>query len=77
MTQHNEKGSQRDLVLYRIETAKSDVKSAKILLKRENTEERTTGPTTEFIILSQQYMHLMAMLTRDIRTLLQILIRII
>ena len=33
MTQHNEKGSQRDLVLYRIETAKSDVKSAKILLE--------------------------------------------
>ena len=31
--QHNEKGSQRDLVLYRIETAKSDVKSAKILLE--------------------------------------------
>lgn len=33
MTQHNEKGTQRDLVLYRIETAKSDVKSAKILLE--------------------------------------------
>ena len=33
LTQHNEKGSQRDLVLYRIETAKSDVKSAKILLE--------------------------------------------
>lgn len=33
MMQHNEKGSQRDLVLYRIETAKSDVKLAKILLE--------------------------------------------
>lgn len=33
MTQHNEKGTQRDLVLYRIETAKSDIKSAKILLE--------------------------------------------
>lgn len=31
--QHNEKGTQRDLVLYRIETAKSDIKSAKILLE--------------------------------------------
>lgn len=33
MTQHNEKGTQRDLVLYRIEVAKSDIKSAKILLE--------------------------------------------
>lgn len=33
MTQHNEKGTQHDLVLYRIEAAKSDIKSAKILLE--------------------------------------------
>lgn len=33
MKQHNEKGTKRDLVLYRIRTAKSDVKSAKILLE--------------------------------------------
>lgn len=33
MTQHNEKGTQRDLVLYRLEAAKSDIKSAKILLE--------------------------------------------
>lgn len=33
MTQHNEKGTQRDLVLYRLEVAKSDIKSAKILLE--------------------------------------------
>ena len=32
MTQHNEKGTRRDLVLYRLEVAKSDIKSAKILL---------------------------------------------
>lgn len=31
--QHNENGTKKDLVLYRIETAKSDVKSAKILLE--------------------------------------------
>lgn len=30
--QHNEKGTRRDLVLYRLEVAKSDIKSAKILL---------------------------------------------
>lgn len=30
--QHNENGTQKDLVLYWIETAKSDIKSAKILL---------------------------------------------
>lgn len=33
MTQHNEKGTRRDLVFYRLETAKSDIKSAEILLK--------------------------------------------
>lgn len=33
MTQHNEKGTQKDLILYRLEIAKSDIKSAKILLK--------------------------------------------
>lgn len=33
MKQHNEKGTRRDLVMYRIETARSDIKSAKILLE--------------------------------------------
>lgn len=33
MTQHNEKGTRRDLALYRLEVAKSDIKSAKILLE--------------------------------------------
>ena len=32
MTRHNDSGSRNDLVRYRIETAKSDMKSAKILL---------------------------------------------
>lgn len=75
--QHNEKGSQRDLVLYRIETAKSDVKSAKILLEAGEYRGANNRAYYGIFILSQQYMHLMAMLTRDIRTLLQILIRII
>ena len=30
--QPNEKGTQKDLVLYRIETSKSDIKAAEILL---------------------------------------------
>ena len=33
MTYHNEKGTKQDLVLYRLEAAKSDIKSAKILLE--------------------------------------------
>nr|WP_317283869.1 HEPN domain-containing protein [uncultured Sellimonas sp.] len=33
MMQHNEKGTRRDLVFYRLETAKSDIKSAEILLE--------------------------------------------
>ena len=33
MEQHKESGTKKDLVLYRIETAKSDVKSAKILME--------------------------------------------
>lgn len=35
MTQHSEKGTQEDLILYRLEIAKSDIKSAKILLKAD------------------------------------------
>lgn len=35
MTQHSEKGTQKDLILYRLEIAKSDIKSAKILLKAD------------------------------------------
>lgn len=33
MTLRNEKGTRKDLVIYRLETAKSDIKSAEILLK--------------------------------------------
>ncbi len=35
MTQHNEKGTRRDLAMYRLEVAKSDIKSAEILLEAE------------------------------------------
>ena len=35
MTQLDEKGTQKDLVQYRIETAKSDIKAAEILLQAE------------------------------------------
>ena len=53
MTQHNEKGTRRDLVLYRLEVAKSDIKSAKILL---DAGERITEPIMEFIMLFQLFM---------------------
>lgn len=33
MTQHDGKGTKQDLVLYRLEVARSDIKSAKILLE--------------------------------------------
>lgn len=33
MEQHNDLGTLKDLALYRIETAKSDLKSAKILFE--------------------------------------------
>ena len=32
MKQHNEKGKQKDLVMYRIETAQSEIKAAEILI---------------------------------------------
>lgn len=35
MEQHNDTGSRKDLVLYRIESSKEDLKSAKILLNAE------------------------------------------
>lgn len=35
MRRHNEKGTREDLALYRLDTAKSDVKAAKILLEAE------------------------------------------
>ena len=44
MMQPNEKGTQKDLVLYRIETSKSDIKAAEILFfyiaTREEAEEQ-------------------------------------
>ena len=36
MKQPNEKGTQKDLVLYRIETAQSDIKAAEILRGANN-----------------------------------------
>lgn len=42
MMQPNEKGTQKDLVLYRIETSKSDVKAAEILLTAKESGVEST-----------------------------------
>ena len=54
--QHNEKGTRRDLVLYRLEVAKSDIKSAKILLDAGECRRAITEPIMEFIMLFQLFM---------------------
>ena len=42
MMQPNEKGTQKDLVLYRIETSKSDIKAAEILLAAKESGVEST-----------------------------------
>lgn len=51
MEQYNEKiGTRKDLVSYRIETAKSDLKSAKILLNAVNIKAQITEPIMQFFM---------------------------
>lgn len=50
--QHNEKGTRQDLVLYRLEVAKSDIKSAKILLGAE--EVRHASDYDDFYIATRE-----------------------
>lgn len=51
MEQYNEKiGTRKDLVSYRIETAKSDLKSAKILLMQVNIKAQITEPIMQFFM---------------------------
>ena len=47
MMQPNEKGTQKDLVLYRIETSKSDIKAAEILLVAKEFRDAWRGLTIE------------------------------
>lgn len=43
-----DKGTVRDLVYYRIETAKNDIRVADILLSEKNTGQQITGRITQF-----------------------------
>ena len=54
--QHNGNGTREDLVLYRIETAKSDINSAKILLEAANFEALIIERIMESIMGSQLFM---------------------
>ena len=46
--QPDEKGTQKDLVLYRIETSKSDIKAVESFGWLKNSVERITGYIIEF-----------------------------
>ena len=76
MMQPNEKGTQKDLVLYRIETSKSDIKAAEILLAAKNSVEQITGHIMGFTMQYQLCMRWMAMRIKDIKMLWRISIRI-
>ena len=56
MKQPNEKGTQKDLVLYRIETAQSDIKAAEILLGAKAFRVPIIVHITESIMLCLQFM---------------------
>lgn len=55
--QLDEKGTQKDLIFYRIETAQSDIKAAEILLNAKEFEVLIIGHIMVFIMQFQQYMH--------------------
>ena len=55
MKQPNEKGTQKDLVLYRIETAQSDIKAAEILLGAKEFRGANNRDITESIMLCLQF----------------------
>ena len=52
--QSDEKGTQKDLIFYRIETAQSDIKAAGM---QKNFEVLIIGHIMVFIMQFQQYMH--------------------
>ena len=57
LMQPDEKGTQKDLIFYRIETAQSDIKAAEILLNAKEFEVLIIGHIMVFIMQFQQYMH--------------------
>lgn len=57
MELHNEDiGTKKYLVLYRIQTAKDNLRSAKILLKAEEYKSANNLHIMRFFMLSMQYM---------------------
>ncbi len=74
MGQHSKKGTKKDLALYRIEAAKSDVKFAEILLDAGELRGADTGPAMEFTMQFHPYMPWMGILIEVIEKPLQILI---
>ena len=55
--QPDEKGTQKDLIFYRIETAQSDIKAAEILLNAKEFRGANNRHIMVFIMQFQQYMH--------------------
>lgn len=55
MEQHKESGTKKDLVLYRIDTAKSDVKSAKILMEAKEEAQEQIATAEELIQRVENY----------------------
>ena len=49
-------GTRKDLVLYRLQTAKGDLKSARILLDAEEYKNANNDPTMLFFMLSMRFM---------------------
>ena len=57
MEQHNQEiGTRRDLVLYRLETARNDLKSAEHYFLLKIIKEPITGHTILFFMQLMQYM---------------------
>ena len=76
MMQPNEKGTQKDLVLYRIETSKSDIKAAEILLAAKEFRGAITGHIMGFTMQYQLCMRWMVMRIKDIKMPWRISIKI-
>ena len=76
MMQPNEKGTQKDLVLYRIETSKSDIKAAEILLAAKEFRGANNRAYLGFTMQYQLCMRWMVMRIKDIKMLWRISIRI-
>lgn len=50
MAQHNDKATKKDLVLYRIDTAKSDCRASQLLLDAKEFRGQITEPIMQFIM---------------------------